>query len=163
VDCKSEIIDLLSLRRMPPAKSDRNKTLQQLEGEDWGEPQFDSHLVTECHRLRRVLLRDFTTEDLRITIGQNIGLEHLVPLALERLQQDPFAEGACYPCDLLVNVLGSEAQFWQGHPELREQVIAITERAISLFPTVPDIASKTVTRAVMDAYEQFQRRRMPIT
>lgn len=140
-----------------PVKSDRNKSLQQLEGEDWGEPTFDSRLVKECHRLHRVPLRDFTVEDLRITIGQQIGLEYLVPLALERLHHDPFAEGAYYPCDLLVSVLSAEARFWRSHPELREQLVAITERAISLFPTVPDIASKTVTRAVKRAYEEFQK------
>jgi hypothetical protein len=89
-------------------------------------------------------------------------LEHLVPLALERLHDDPFAEGAYYPCDLLVSVLGAEARFWQSHPELCEPLVSITERAISLFPTVPDIASKTVTRAVKKAYEVFQRRQKPM-
>jgi hypothetical protein len=143
-------------------KSDRNKSLQQLDGQDWGEPTFDSHLVAECHRLRRVPLRDFTVEDLRITIGQNIGLEHLVPLALERLHGDPFAEGAYYPCDLLVSVLGAEARFWQSHLELRGQLVAITERVIALFPTVPDVASKTVTRAVRKAYDEFQRRQTTV-
>jgi hypothetical protein len=143
-------------------KSDRNKSLQQLDGQDWGEPTFDSHLVTECHRLHRVPLRDFTAEDLRITIGQNIGLEHLVPLALERLHDDPFAEGAYYPCDLLVSLLGGEAQFWQSHLELREQLVAITERAIEMFPTVPDVASKTVTRTVRRAYDEFQRRQKTV-
>jgi hypothetical protein len=143
-------------------KSDRNKSLQQLDGQDWGDPTFDSHLVIECHRLHRVPLRDFTVEDLRITIGQDIGLEHLVPLALERLHDNPFAEGAYYPCDLLVSVLGAEARFWQAHPDLCDQLIAITERAILLFPTVPDIASKTVTRAVSRAYEEFQRRQKTV-
>ena len=54
---------------------DRSKTLQQLEGSDWGDPTYDSHLVTECHRLRRVPLREFTVEKLRIMIGQQIGLQ----------------------------------------------------------------------------------------
>lgn len=140
---------------------DGYKTLQQLDGQDWGAPTGGSHLVAECHRLRRVPLREFTVEDLRITIGQNIGLEHLVPLALEHLHADPFAEGAHYPCDLLVSVLGSDARFWQRHPGWREQLMAIAQRAITLFPTVPDLASKTVTRAVASACEQFQRRSTP--
>ena len=135
---------------------ERSKSLQELDGQDWGEPTFDSHLVTECHRLRRVPLRDFTVEDLRITIGQQIGLDYLIPLALERLEDDPFAEGAYYPCDLLVSVLRAEVRFWRIHPELRESLIAITERAVSLFPTVPDLASKTVTRSVRRAYDEFQ-------
>lgn len=97
-----------------------------------------------------------SVEDLRITIGQQIGLDHLIPLALERLEDDPFSEGAFYPCDLLVSVLRAEERFWQSHPELRERVVAITERTISMFPTVPEIASKTVTRSVRRAYEEFQ-------
>jgi hypothetical protein len=137
---------------------DRSKSLQQLEGKDWGEPTFDSHLVTECHRLHRIPLRDFTIEDLRITVGQDIGLEYLVPLALERLQENPFAEGAYYPCDLLVNVLGSDAKYWQSHPDHCKQLVAIAERAIETFPTVPDIASKTVTKAVTRAYDEFKKR-----
>ena len=137
---------------------DRNKSLQQLDGQDWGEPNFDSHLVVECHRLRRVPLRDFTTEDLRIMIGQNIGLDYLIPLAIERLEANPFTEGACYPCDLLVNVLAGDANFWRRHPEWSKRMVLVTERSISQFPNRPDIASKAVTRAVLEAFEPFQRR-----
>jgi hypothetical protein len=142
-------------------KVDRSKSLQQLDGQDWGEPRFDSHLVTECHRLHRVPLCEFTAEDLRIMIGQNIGLVYLVPLALEQLHANPFAEGAYYPCDLLVNVLGSDTQFWGAHPELGKELISITERAISLFPTVPDIASGTVAEAVTAGFNHFKRGQTP--
>src|SRR6476620_11148465 len=72
---------------------DRNRTLTELEGRDWGAPAYSSHLVTTCHRLRHKPLLDFTAEDLRIMIGQNISLELLVPLAIERLELDPLAEG----------------------------------------------------------------------
>lgn len=32
---------------------DRNKSLQELEGQDWNKPNFDSHLVATCHALRQ--------------------------------------------------------------------------------------------------------------
>jgi hypothetical protein len=139
-------------------ESDRNKTLQQLDGQDWGKPTIASHLVAEWHRLRKVPMRDFKDENLRILIGQNIGLEYLVPLAIERLEANPFAEGDFYPGDLLVSVLRAEPSFWQKHSALRNQIAAITERAIELFPTAPQIASKTVTRAVRSAFVEFQQR-----
>jgi hypothetical protein len=104
---------------------DRSKSLQQLGWQDWGEAAYDSHIVTECHRLRRVPLGEFKVEDLRITIAQNLGLEYLVPLALEQLQEDPFAEGAYFPADLLVSVLGANGEFWQTHPDLREQWVIL--------------------------------------
>ena len=76
---------------MTVTEEERHKSLQDLEGVDWGEPTFPSHLVTTCHRLHRTPLQDFTVEDLRIMIGQQMGLPYLVPLALERLRVNPFA------------------------------------------------------------------------
>ncbi len=63
------------------ASADHERRLQELEASDWGEPEYGSHLVTTCHRLRRTPVRDFTVGELRIMIGQGIGLPWLVPLA----------------------------------------------------------------------------------
>ncbi len=49
--------------------ADRECTLQELEGSDWGEPEYGSHLVTTCHRLRRTPVRDFIVGELRIMTG----------------------------------------------------------------------------------------------
>src|SRR5262245_5178085 len=85
----------------PDLPSFREKTLTELEGEDWGPPTYDSHLVTTVHRLRHVPLKRFCIEDLRIVIGQKIGLPWLVPLALNHLEKHPFAAGDYYRGDLL--------------------------------------------------------------
>ncbi len=140
-----------------PDAFDRSKSLQQLEGEDWGEPTYPSHLVCECHRLRRIPLREFTVENLRIMIGQNIGLQYLVPLALERLQTDPYAEGDMYPGDLLVSVLRSDAEFWRRRRELRQQLAEISERTIGPSKTSPVNADETEVGYVAEAYAEFKR------
>ena len=59
----------------------RQKTLENLEKDFWGKPDYDSHLVTRCHELTKLPLDNFTTEDLRIMIGQQISLDYLIPLA----------------------------------------------------------------------------------
>ena len=141
---------------------DRSKSIQQLEGDDWDEPTFHAHLVRECHRLRRVPLCDFTAENLRIMIGQNIGLEYLVPLALERLQAEPYAEGDLYPGDLLVNVLRSDMEFWQRRPELRQQLVAIAERATGPSKILPANVDETEVGYIADAYAEFKRQRTPV-
>ena len=69
---------------------DRNKTLEELDGEEWEYPEFSSHLVSTCNELRKKRLSSFEVEDLRIMIGQNLSLEFLVPLALETLQDNIF-------------------------------------------------------------------------
>ncbi len=124
----------MTAQRFDPAlevdEEQRNKTLQELEGEDWGEPPFPSHLVRTCHALRRKPLRDFTVEDLRIMIGQNISLNYLIPLAIEQLRRDPLVAGDFYPCDLLHAVLQVKSGFWQARPQLRTAVEEIVDQLI---------------------------------
>lgn len=105
------------------------KTLDQLEGVVWGEPTYDSYLVTTCHRLRTKPIDEFSVEDLRIMIGQQIGLPHLVPLAVAALERDPLAEGDYYPGDLLANVIGAR-EWLQANPVWLARVIRVTERAL---------------------------------
>ena len=136
---------------------DRSKSLQELEGKDWGEPTYDSHLVTECHRLRRVPLRQFTAENLRIMIGQQIGLPHLIPLALEFLRDEPFTAGNFYDGDLLAAVLRADSRFWVASPMLRAEAARIAQRALSLLPSLDETDRKTAEDSLTDAYDIFQR------
>ncbi|MFF0711224.1 contact-dependent growth inhibition system immunity protein [Streptomyces bauhiniae] len=62
----------------------------------WPAPSVDyTRLVTTAHALRRRPIGDLTVEDMRLLIGQDMGLPHLLPLALEVLRENPMAEGAC--------------------------------------------------------------------
>jgi len=108
---------------------DLSKTLEQLEGEDWGDPEFDSYLVKTCHRLRKIALRDFANQDLRIMIGQSIGLRFLVPLAVDRLRKDVFLISEFYEGDLLINVLSVDSDFWKENPQLQRAVAALATEA----------------------------------
>jgi hypothetical protein len=104
----------------------RRQSLQQLEQSDWGEPTYRSSLVRTCHALRRKPLAEFTVEDLRIMIGQQISLPYLIPLALEHLEVEPLAEGSYYPGDLLSVVLKVDVAFWNenlGHKQKLLQVV----------------------------------------
>lgn len=129
----------------------RIKTLQELEGHDWGEPNFPSHLVITCHTLRRKPLRDFTVEDLRIMIGQNIGLNYLIPLAIEQLRRDPLVAGSFYEGDLLVAVLRAESGFWQGQPRLRSAVLEIVGQF------TPFLEHLDLTKSLQQALQAFQQ------
>jgi hypothetical protein len=132
----------------------RTQTLQELEGHDWGEPNFPSHLVTTCHALRRKPLRDFTVEDLRIMIGQNFSLTYLIPLAIEQLRRDPLVAGDYYPGDLLAAVLLVEPGFWQGQPQLRRAVQEIVD---PLAPFPEDLyASRALRKSLQQALQTFQ-------
>jgi hypothetical protein len=91
-------------------------SLQDLENDDWGEPTYDSYLVRTVHALRRKPIATLTVEDLRIMLGQSVGVTHLVPLALKHLEEDPFVAGHFYSGDLLSVVLQVGPQYWRSYP-----------------------------------------------
>src|SRR5262245_59546893 len=77
-------------------------------------------LVRRCLALRHKPLCHFTTEDLRIMLGQQIGVSILLPMAVAALAADPLAEGDYYPGDLLYAVVRLPEQEWQGVKHHRE-------------------------------------------
>lgn len=111
---------------------DTNKSLSQLLGALTKDMTDSSALATTCLTLYEKPLKDFTVEDLRVMIGQSIGPEFLVPLAVERLQENPFVGGDYYPGDLLSAVLKMEPGFWQTNQDLYWSVSEIVAGLPSL-------------------------------
>jgi contact-dependent growth inhibition (CDI) system CdiI-like immunity protein len=102
--------------------------LDALDPPAWGPaPSGATFLIRRCHELRRKSLDEYTVEDLRLMIGQQIGLPHLLPIALQRLGANPLAEGDFYPGDLLANVLRIDAEFWLRQPVLAQLLGAVLE------------------------------------
>jgi hypothetical protein len=91
------------------------KTLETLEKKIWPplSQNEGSHLIKTCNFLSKKPLKDFTTEDLRVMIGQDIGLKYLIPLAIDILKSNIIAEGDLYNGDLLKSVLTSDKNYWQ--------------------------------------------------
>ncbi|MEU0536887.1 contact-dependent growth inhibition system immunity protein [Amycolatopsis tolypomycina] len=105
-----------------------SRSLEQLEGDSWGAPPADAtRLISTAYALRRKPVGDLSAEDLRLLLGQHIGVETLVPLALTMLEDDPLAEGDFYPGDLLVAVLKAPATHWPAHPGDLDRVRRVVE------------------------------------
>ena len=131
-------------------KSTPKRTIENLESDKWTESPDDTPLISRCLALRRKPLDEFTTENLRIMIGQNIGLPHLIPLALDRLERNPFVEGDFYPGDLLGVVLRAERAFWLASPaELvrAQKVAARALKRLRRFKTTDGITTRLITWA----------------
>jgi hypothetical protein len=108
-----------------------DSTLDEIEGPGWSDPDFPSAMVQRIRALGRVPLRAFTAEDYRLIITQQRALGTLVPLALDLLQTEPFAEGAYHPGDLLLAVIKVDQHFWQAHPDLRSHARRVLAAAIA--------------------------------
>ena len=105
----------------------RNKSLENLEKEEWRAFDSDSRLICRTKELRKIPLDNFTIEDLRLMIGQNEGLEYLIPLALEKLNEDVLAEGDFYKGDLLLAVVNSRQDYWDNSPGQKRELVELIE------------------------------------
>jgi hypothetical protein len=89
----------------------------------------ESGLIHRVHALRKKLLRDFRPEDLRLCVGQRIGLTHLVPRALDILVRDPWVETEYFPGDLLHVCIELERSFWDKHAAEKDRMRSVLRLA----------------------------------
>ncbi|WP_413409528.1 contact-dependent growth inhibition system immunity protein [Paenibacillus amylolyticus] len=101
---------------------DLTKTLEELENDYWDEPNFASSLVIQVHQLRKKPLCELNNEELRLLIGQQMNLDFLLRIALEKLIQNPFGSGDLYIGDLFCSVLKVEKEYWNEHQELKNEL-----------------------------------------
>jgi CDI immunity proteins len=104
---------------------DLSKTIEELEGKVWPYNSFQSHVVQESQRLRKVPLKELTPAGMRLLITQGIGLEYVVPLALEVLAKAPLIEATFYAGDLLLAVLQVPSEYWLAHSAQRWELDGI--------------------------------------
>ncbi|MEM9060371.1 MAG: contact-dependent growth inhibition system immunity protein [Pseudomonadota bacterium] len=139
-------------------KSVDHLTIEQLEADVWAEPDFNSHLVTTCHQLRKKRLGDFSVEDLRIMLGQSIGAKYLLPKAIEILRENPFAEGDFFEGDLLVAIARHPRNATQLAPEDARHLLAASVAAVESVDPKLRRKDLSAVQGMVDALSSHVRR-----
>jgi len=134
-----------------------NKSLENLEKHVWPDLPADegSHLIRTCNALRKKQLKDFSTEDLREMIGQDIGLKFLIPLAIQTIEKDILAEGDLYPGDLLKSVLTSDKKYWTSSRDNWNQICDLVEKNMATLKGA-DITNE-IKKGWFDSYKDFRQ------
>lgn len=89
-----------------------HRSIEQLENDYWKDIDFPSSLVEKCFSYRKIPVSELSIEQLRLLIGQQIGLRYIIPKAMDILQSDILAEGDYYPGDLLNSLLSLSKNDW---------------------------------------------------
>jgi CDI immunity proteins len=87
-------------------------------------PEPSSALEKWYASVRDKRVEDFGIRDLCIACRQNLYPEHVVPVALRKLANDPLI-GHIYDGELLLSLRGVPRAYWTSHPKLAEEVKAI--------------------------------------
>lgn len=95
----------------------RGISISQLEGWSWTSEipteEDDSYVVYNFYLLHNKPLNDYTADDIHFMIGQDTGLEYLVPTALELIDENITLEASYYPFDMLRQLMRIEIEYWK--------------------------------------------------
>lgn len=128
---------------------DLTKSLDELEGCDWGEPEYNSGLIIKVHKLRRTPLKDFTDEDMRLMILQQISLDYLLPIAFTRLNINPLISGDLYTGDLFCAILNIDQHYWLRNHKLKHELDDLIDKYEDTVNIINDNINK---------YRQYQQK-----
>jgi len=93
-----------------------SKSIEQLEKDIWKNPsEYPTDMVEKCYPYRKISIAELTNEQIRLLISQKIGVEHLIGIALEKLERNILIECDFYEGDLLVAVSNLPTEFWNAN------------------------------------------------
>ena len=110
-------------------KFDRRLSLESLENDYWKENphSLTAGLIEKCHRYRKIPIQNLTVEQVRILIGQQIGLDYLLPIAFEFLEEDILSHGDFYEGDLLASIFRTNQNYWASRPLFHKKILELLE------------------------------------
>ena len=112
---------------------DNNKSIEELENDYWGEPTFNSYVITTCHKARQKPLKLLSNEEIRCLIGQKIGLKFLLPITIDILKNTPFIDVTYFEGDLLLTVLRLDIEDWNQNPnELNHFMVILQSNCLQI-------------------------------
>lgn len=89
-------------------------------------------------------LRELTAGHLRMLIGQKIGLQFLVPVAIEALSENPLLEASYYRGDLLGAVSQVPEEFWAANAEMNNDFVEVAAEVLQVFSWLSEEAVPTL-------------------
>jgi hypothetical protein len=102
-------------------------------------------------------LSELSVSDLRVLIGQDIGLDFLMPLALDVVEREPLIKAEHYRGDLLAVVLRAAPQFYQKNPKMKARVDTVLASLPSALEKLDFIEFDTSSEALEEASLLFRR------
>ena len=85
----------------------------------------EAGFIQKIHAIRNKCLRDFTVDEVRVCLSQNIGVVYLVQKALGFLETNPWIEAEHYEGDLLNTCIDIPDDYWKERKDNKERMRSI--------------------------------------
>jgi hypothetical protein len=107
-------------------------TLTQLDPGTWSAVDLDDpEIALLAKRVATKPVRRLEPGELLPLLRRDLSLLFAVPLAMAKLEEDPFLRAATHPGDLLVAALEVDATFWKTHKPLWMEMMLLLGEAAS--------------------------------
>lgn len=111
---------------------DIHRSLLELDPETWQPDALEADIWPVAQRIASRPVRKLSPADLEWLLSNQLCLRYAVPLAMDRLAQDPFLQAARHSGDLLTAVLEVDSRFWLDNYEWWLEMAGILEQALRL-------------------------------
>jgi len=98
---------------------EKDKSISEIKGLPEVKSEFGSSLEKNILKAEQKPIKELTNEDLRILLGQNLHLELIVPIVLDRLKFDILTRSEDLDVMLLTKLLQIESNYWEDNPEIK--------------------------------------------
>ena len=125
------------------------KTLNEILGIRRPPAHASTGLVRRVYEAGEVPLEDLSDEELRVLLSQRLGVAHVIPLALARLEKELWCEATFYRGDLLVAAIGAESGLEKSDPSW-SWLHEIAKQASSRVDELDEVERNAVVKALAD-------------
>ena len=139
---------------------DTTKSLEELENDYWEERDtYETSLIEIIYRIRKKPLLQLIPSEIRYFVGQNMGNDYIVPLALDILEKNPYILGTYYEGDLLYAVLNIDIEYWKEHDKSLKQLSEImVSFNINFTEEIKDLISEQTKIEINDMWKNLSNR-----
>lgn len=134
-----------------------NKSIEELENDYWEDSDYDSYVVQTCQKARKKPISQLSEEEIRLLIGQKIGLRYLIPIALSIVGENPFAEITFFEGDLLVQLLRLSYSDWKENKEELENFQIIVKENLEEIKVRREIDNELIDGVLRIGLEEEKR------
>lgn len=117
--------------------SNLSKSIEEIENDFWGNvPDNATSIVRSTYELRKKMLSMLDLDDMRLLIGQSIGLEVLIPHSLDFIADNPFVEALYFEGDLFKNIVFTDRTYWEKNPEIKLRLLNLFDKHKNQFDDI---------------------------
>jgi hypothetical protein len=134
---------------------DRKSSLENLENDYWVKTNFEVGLIEKCYHYRKIPIQDLSIEQVRLLIGQSIGLDFLLPIAIEFLEKNLLSEGDFYEGDLLESILKIKNDYWKNKRGFHKKIVGLIENGKAIFDDSDE--GNCLNKILKNRFEEFKK------